>query len=448
MTTKDISTHSDLNLSNYLSFFNSIELNIKIVEVISVRDRSADCGKGWIGIESIICRSETKEIHEIDIRFAWNSKIFKQHLYDYECDRLTPIVGALVLLAKPCPWHCVAEVASLLENRSRYKSIVYLCSPTTNLDAPIQHHLVPNEFIIGNYWKRIEHFYIALPYPHPFKLPQLSNIDLNLDLDLDPNPIYLPSIAIEGGLRTKGIIKIDTLDRPLISVITVVYNGEKRLEQTIQSIVNQDCNWFEYIIIDGGSDDRTLEIIKKYDPEIDYWISAKDRGIYDAMNKGIDLANGRWLSFMNCEDLFVDRQSLSSVSLAVEVDFYYSDSIIYYANKYARLCACSDKTKVFIHQAIVYQKRTHDAGKYLVHDRLIVADYLFFRQHDRQKWIKLDRPLSIYSMEGISSNSASHYAQKLFVDLISGDISELKMSYLIIIKNIKDWIKLIIRWKG
>jgi hypothetical protein len=417
----------NLNLPDYLSFFNSLEPNIRIVEVISIGDCLIDRGNGWIGIESITCLSETKEIHEFDIRVAWSSQIFKQHLYDYECDRLTPIA------------------------RSRYKSIVYLCSQTINLEAPFQHHLVPDEFIIGNYWQRIEHFYIALPYPHPFALPNLSDIELEKDLDVDSIPP--PSIIVEGGLRTKGIIKTDHLvgvastqdNRPLISVITVVYNGEKRLEQTIQSIVNQDCDWFEYIIIDGGSEDRTLEIIKKYDAEIDYWVSAKDRGIYDAMNKGIELANGRWLSFMNCEDLFVDRQSLSSVPLAAEVDFYYSDSIIYHVNKYARLCTCSQKTKVFIHQAIVYQKHTHDDGKYLVHDRLIVADYLFFRQNDRRQWMKLDRPLSIYSMEGISSNSPRHYAQKLFVDLISGDISELKMSYLIAIKNIKDWIKLIIR---
>jgi hypothetical protein len=369
------------------------------------------------------CLSEDREIYEIDIRFAWSDRIFIQNLYDYGFDRL--------------------ESIDRTHNR---QLILYLCSETITLQDTLQYHLVPDKFIIGNYWKSVEHVYISLPYPYPFKLPNLPQIYLEQDLGSDN--ISPRSIILEGGLRTKGIIKTGNLDRPLISVITVVYNGEKRLEQTIQSVINQNCDRFEYIIIDGGSDDRTLEIIKKYDSHIDYWVSAKDRGIYDAMNKGIELANGQWLSFMNCEDLFFGRQSLSSIPLAAKVDFYYSDSIIYYDNKRTKLCNCSVKTKVFIHQAIIYKKDTHDRGNYLVHDRLIVADYLFFRQNDGKKWVKLDRPLSIYSMEGLSSTSSKHYVQKIFIDLISGDLSELKMSYLIIVKNIKDWIKLIIRWKG
>ena len=76
---------------------------------------------------------------------------------------------------------------------------------------------------------------------------------------------------------------------PLISIITVVKNNEKYLEETIQSIINQKFKNFEYIIIDGKSTDRTLEIIKKYNTEIDYWISEDDKGIYDAFNKGIKL---------------------------------------------------------------------------------------------------------------------------------------------------------------
>jgi Glycosyl transferase family 2 len=420
MIINDIGISDDLDLSNYILFLNSLDLNINFIEAIGIRDCSADNGKDWIGIESIICLSETQGIYEIDIRFAWSSQIFKQHLYDYGFDRLESV------------------------DRIHRKLILYLCAETTiSLQDTIQHHLVPDEFIIGNYWKSVEHVYISLPYPHPFQLPDLPQVDLKRDLGLDN--ISPRSIMLEGGLRTRGIIKTGN---PLISVITVVYNGEKRLEQTIQSVINQNCDNFEYIIVDGGSDDRTLEIIKKYDSHIDYWVSAKDRGIYDAMNKGINLANGQWLSFMNCEDLFFDRQSLNSIPLAAEVDFYYSDSIIYYDNKRTKLCICSVKTKVFIHQAIVYKKDTHDNGNYLVHDRLIVSDYLFFRQNDRKQWVKLDRPLSIYSMEGLSSTSSRHYVQKIFIDLISGDLSELKMSYLIIVKNIKDWIKLIIRWKG
>jgi len=110
---------------------------------------------------------------------------------------------------------------------------------------------------------------------------------------------------LEGGLRTKKFFKKDSQRRPLISIITVVYNGEKDIEETIQSVINQSYDNIEYIIIDGDSKDETLKIIKKYDHAIDYWVSEKDYGIYDAMNKGCSLANGRGLIFLNSGDKFV-----------------------------------------------------------------------------------------------------------------------------------------------
>ena len=84
----------------------------------------------------------------------------------------------------------------------------------------------------------------------------------------------------EGGLRTQGYFKHSLPDKPLITVITVVFNGEKYLEETILSVINQTYDNVEYIIIDGGSTDGTLDIISKYEYAIDYWVSEKDNGIY------------------------------------------------------------------------------------------------------------------------------------------------------------------------
>lgn len=89
-----------------------------------------------------------------------------------------------------------------------------------------------------------------------------------------------------------------------ISIITVVYNGAKTLDQTINSVINQTFKNFEYIIIDGGSTDGTLEIIEKYKSHITTFISEKDGGLYDAMNKGISLAKGEIIGMINSDDWY------------------------------------------------------------------------------------------------------------------------------------------------
>lgn len=102
---------------------------------------------------------------------------------------------------------------------------------------------------------------------------------------------------------------------PKVSVITIVFNGIGDIEKTIKSIINQTYLNLEFIVIDGGSTDGTVEIIKKYSSEINYWISEKDNGIYDAMNKGIKNSTGDWLIFMNCGDFFYDNEVIKSISL-------------------------------------------------------------------------------------------------------------------------------------
>lgn len=89
-----------------------------------------------------------------------------------------------------------------------------------------------------------------------------------------------------------------------VSIITVVYNGVKHLEQTIKSVLNQTYANIEYIIIDGGSTDGTINIIKKYESNIAHWVSEPDSGIYDAMNKGIKMATGELIGIINSDDWY------------------------------------------------------------------------------------------------------------------------------------------------
>lgn len=90
--------------------------------------------------------------------------------------------------------------------------------------------------------------------------------------------------------------------QPLVTVITVVFNAAMTLEKTIQSVLNQKFDNVEYIIVDGGSTDGTVDIIRKYEHAINYWVSEPDFGIYDAMNKGIRLARGQWIYHLNNGD--------------------------------------------------------------------------------------------------------------------------------------------------
>ena len=105
----------------------------------------------------------------------------------------------------------------------------------------------------------------------------------------------------------------NSYDKPLISIITAVYNGEKHLEQTIQSIINQTYHNIEYIIIDGGSTDGTLDIIEKYKDKLSYWISEKDEGISDAFNKGVKAANGDYINFQGDGDGFIADDVIEKV---------------------------------------------------------------------------------------------------------------------------------------
>jgi glycosyltransferase involved in cell wall biosynthesis len=110
---------------------------------------------------------------------------------------------------------------------------------------------------------------------------------------------------------------VNNKKKPFLSIITVVLNGERYLERTIKSVISQDFNDYEYIVIDGGSSDGTLNIIKHYEGFIDYWVSEPDKGIYDAMNKGISLASGDFIGLINADDYY-ENDAFEKVSKLCE----------------------------------------------------------------------------------------------------------------------------------
>lgn len=117
-------------------------------------------------------------------------------------------------------------------------------------------------------------------------------------------PSELYTSVLEGGRRLKGQPPVQNEGQPLVSIVTVVLNGEKHLRQTIESVLGQSYPYIEYIVLDGGSTDGTLDIIRSYEDQIDYWRSGKDGGIYAAMNAGVALCKGDLIGLKNADDWY------------------------------------------------------------------------------------------------------------------------------------------------
>ena len=118
---------------------------------------------------------------------------------------------------------------------------------------------------------------------------------------------FLENCIEDGGLRKKKIFKSSKKQEPLITVITTVLNSEKYLQECFDSLHKQKYQNIEHIVIDGGSTDNSLNIIKKNENKIDYWSTKKDKGIYDAFNIGMNLAKGDYVGFLNSDDTYTEN---------------------------------------------------------------------------------------------------------------------------------------------
>ncbi len=181
--------------------------------------------------------------------------------------------------------------------------------------------------------------------------------------------------------------------QPLVSVITVVFNGEAHLEKTIKSVLNQTYENIEYIIIDGASTDGTLDIIKKYEDKITYWISQRDEGIYDAMNKGIDKVSGEWINFMNAGDTFYNNDILKNIfheSNFKNIAVIYGKHNVIYPNrtkiKKPKKIIEMWKGSQFCHQSSFISSLIQKKNKFNIRNR-IGADFELFYTLYKQKLI-------------------------------------------------------------
>lgn len=125
----------------------------------------------------------------------------------------------------------------------------------------------------------------------------------------------------EGGLRKQGLFKSSYPEKPLVSILTVVFNGAEFIERTILSIIGQDYENLEFIVIDGGSNDGTVDILERYQHAIDYWVSEPDKGISDAFNKAVTLAAGEYLNFQGAGDFLLSSHVVSEMMEGVDAEY-------------------------------------------------------------------------------------------------------------------------------
>lgn len=214
------------------------------------------------------------------------------------------------------------------------------------------------------------------------------------------------------GLRSQGYSKKSYQKNPLFSIITVVYNGENEIRSTIESVIHQDYDNIEYVIIDGNSSDRTLEIVKEYDNYIDYFISEPDKGIYDAMNKGISIINEKrsYIQLLNCGDTLFSKSTISELAKCMNEssDVIYGD--YYVVDRFKRKKKIRSTTDYWSHMSISHQalfvkKSVYDQiGAYDTSYR-ICADYdLLIRLFESKiKFSKVENPVILYDTEGTSA---------------------------------------------
>lgn len=202
---------------------------------------------------------------------------------------------------------------------------------------------------------------------------------------------------------------------PLVSIITVVFNGFKTLEQTILSVLNQTYSNIEYIIIDGGSTDGSLDIIKMYEDKFVYWISEPDKGIYDAMNKGIKIARGELIGMINSDDWFEP----DAISLVVNAYLKFPNKSIFHGD---RNDVNSDGTRslrkfnsskfkfvyygmTYYHPSMFVKKEIYDKGLYKIQLKSL-ADYEFTLRNylsNSNSFYYLDTCYVNYRLDGFSS---------------------------------------------
>jgi len=206
----------------------------------------------------------------------------------------------------------------------------------------------------------------------------------------------------------------DIVYQPLVSLVTVCFNAQNEIENTIKSVIEQSYGHIEYIIIDGKSTDSTLDIVERYKNKIDVLISEKDQGIYDAMNKALDHVSGEWIIFMNAGDIFVHANVLKDIFSAKSIDEYdvvYGDTLVVDLDGNSKFLPAKPldgfwKYTPFSHQSLLMKKKCFEKDKFNTVYRVMADNELHARKHkDGFKFFYYNQPIAKYLSGGFSEQN-------------------------------------------
>ena len=228
----------------------------------------------------------------------------------------------------------------------------------------------------------------------------------------------------EGGLRTQGYFKKSEENKPLITVVTVVYNGEQFLEETILSVINQSYDNVEYIIIDGGSTDGTLDIIREYEHAIDYWVSEKDKGIYDAMNKGVEKATGYYIGLINADDWYeldTVQSIVNQINNKNSIDVFYADMNIVDIDTKAKKLLIGDIERLNKNMSLnhptcflkreLYKEKTFDSRYKIAAD----YDLMLYFKFNKKSFFHINKIFANMRSGGVSCNNNKTVEERFLI---------------------------------
>lgn len=198
---------------------------------------------------------------------------------------------------------------------------------------------------------------------------------------------------------------------PKITIITATYNSVKTLEQTIFSVIEQTYDNIEYIIIDGGSTDGTIDIIKRYADKIAYWISEPDKGIYDAFNKGIAVATGDYIEFLGSDDSLYAKDTIKKIVAEIDEDTDILSGGVICVNERQKIEKFADsqtplkENRMVPHQGmfvrtLLLKNRMFDLQYKIASD---YESFLYFLLEKKVVLKSIDYPVAYYSLSGVST---------------------------------------------